>query len=62
MLVSVGLDADFQRGCADRGISHLLFATHPYPQLSRTILRQHTVSSSVALIHPVRSKRIASTI
>src|SRR5215213_1404451 len=30
MLVTVKAAADFSRGCADRGISHLPFATHPH--------------------------------
>jgi hypothetical protein len=35
MLVSVKPGADFSRRCADRGISHLLIATHPYHLGSR---------------------------
>jgi hypothetical protein len=35
MLVSVKVNADFSWGCADRGISHLLLATHPYHPCSR---------------------------
>ena len=35
MLVSLKLVADFSRGCADRAITHLLFATHPYLPCSR---------------------------
>jgi hypothetical protein len=49
-------------GCVHPAMQPSISATHPYPRLSRTILCQHTVSSSVALIHPVRSKRLASTI
>jgi hypothetical protein len=33
MLAFLKMVADFSRGCADRGISHLLFATHPLPPL-----------------------------
>src|SRR5215210_7117519 len=45
ILASVKLGADFSRGCADRGISHLLFATHPYPRLSPRFLCQQTLSN-----------------
>jgi hypothetical protein len=57
MLAFLRLAADFSRGWADREISHLLFATHPY-----RLIRQLTLEDTLKLLIGLGLCRIAALV
>ena len=57
MLVLVKLGADFSRGCADRGIGYVLFATHPYPRKSRIDSEKRALAATLVRAYAGSWKR-----
>ncbi len=47
----------FFEGCADRGIGHVLFATHPYPRKSRIDSEKRALSASLVRVYAGLWKR-----
>jgi hypothetical protein len=47
----------FFEGCADRGIGHVLFATHPYPRKSRIDSEKRALSATLVRVYAGSCKR-----